>query len=138
MTCVRATGSVPMTAASASLGFMPVPGLRGALGAAAFLTPGTFLATTFFTAVVLPATVFPATFLAATFFAAGAPAFANVLRGGNLLVRGSNSNATLASSLFQLKNALNARRVRMLTNLSSRSVLPVASNFSTCSRSTGC
>ena len=34
--------------------------------------------------------------------------------------------------------ALKARRVRMETNLSSRSVLPVLSSLSICSRSIGC
>src|SRR6478672_7912292 len=104
MTSVRATGSVPITAASASLGLSPAPGLRGALGAAAFFAAATFLA---------------AGVLAAAFFAAGA-ALAKVLRGGNLLVRGSNSKATLPSSWFQARKALNARRVRIETNFSSR------------------
>src|SRR5689334_19315059 len=98
MTSVRATGSAPITAASASLGLSPAPGLRGALGAAAFFAAATFLA---------------AGVLAAAFFAAAGAALAKVLRGGNLLVRGSNSKVTLPSSLFHVRKALKARRVRI-------------------------
>src|SRR5439155_23621837 len=114
MTSVRATGSAPITAASESLGFRPAPGLRGA---AAFFAAGAFLAAGVF---------FAATFLAAAVLPAGA-ALPKVLRGGNLLPpsRGANSKVTLPSSAFQVRKALKARRVRMLTNLSSRSVLPV-------------
>src|SRR5690349_4454705 len=100
MTSVRATGSAPITAASASLGFRPAPGvvLRGALGAAVF----------FAAVVVLAVAVLPA----AVFFAAGA-ALAKVLRGGNLLPpsRGANSKITLPSSLLHVRKALKARRV---------------------------
>src|SRR5512142_3207660 len=100
MTSVRATGSAPITAASASLGFRPAPGLRGAFGAAAFLAAGVFAG---------------AVFLAATFFAGAA--LPKVLRGGNLLPpsRGANSKVTLPSSLFQTRKALKARRVRIET-----------------------
>src|SRR5690606_33528003 len=71
--------------------------------------------------------------------ALAAPVFAAaVLRGGYLDSRCSNSKLTLPASLSQARKALNARRVRMLTNLSSRSVLPVASSFCICARSTGC
>src|SRR5690606_25034989 len=112
----------PMTAASAALGCLPLAALvlRGALGAAAFFAAGAFLAA--------------ATFLAGAALAA-APA---VLRGGNLLSRGSNAKFTLPASLSQTRQALKLRRVRMDTNLSSRSVLPVASSLLICSRATGC
>ena len=79
----------------------------------------------------LPAAL-PAVVLAPAAYLAG------VLRGGNLLVRGSNSNTTLSSSAFHDKKALKARRVRLLTNLSSKSVLPVLSSLAICSRSTTC
>src|SRR3982751_5455246 len=113
MTAVRATGSAPITAASASLGRRPAPALRGALGAA------TFLAAAFFAGFVAAAPVPPADvaiFLVATFLAGALP---KVLRGGNLLPpsRGANSKVTLPSSLFHARKALKARRVRMLTNL---------------------
>src|SRR5690606_10746721 len=99
--------------------------LRGALGtlAAAVFLAAAFLAGAAFLAAALPVL-------------AGAPAA--VLRGGNLEVRGSNSKLTLPASLSQARKALKARRVRMETNLSSRSVLPVSSNLLICSRSTGC
>src|SRR6185369_9937657 len=73
--------------------------------------------------------------LAVAVFALAAPA---VLRGGNLEARGSNSKFTLPASASQARKALNERRVRIETNLSSRSVLPVASSLAICSRSTGC
>src|SRR5438105_6809130 len=119
MTSVRATGSAPITAASSALGLRPAPVLRGAFGAAAFFAGAAFLAGAFFAA---------APYFAAGSFAAGVLPAA-VLRGGNLLARGSNSKVTLPSSLFHARNALNARRVRIDTNLSSRSVLPVSSNW---------
>src|SRR5829696_7083073 len=105
MTWVRATGSAPITAASSALGLRPAPGLatRGVLGLAV-LAAGAFLA--------------------AAFFAAGAFAAFAGLRGGNL--DGANSKFTLSASLSQASMALKGRRVRMETNLSSRSVLPVS------------
>src|SRR5450830_65985 len=110
MTSVRATASPPITAASSALGVRPLPGvaLRGVL-VAAFLAAGALAAA----------------FLAGAALAA-APA---VLRGGNLLSRGSNSKFTLLAAASQAKKALKLRRVRMLTNLSSRSVLPVLSSL---------
>ncbi|MNV40722.1 hypothetical protein D3C71_1323370 [compost metagenome] len=51
---------------------------------------------------------------------------------------GANSKLTLPASLSHARWALKLRRVRMLTNLSSRSVLPVSSSLVICSRSTGC
>src|SRR5690606_13325211 len=86
-------------------------------------------------------------FAAGTFFAAaflaGAAALAAgragaPLRGGYLLSRFSNSKFTLPASASQARKALNARRGRMDTNLSSRSVLLVASSLLICSRATGC
>src|SRR5688572_2250056 len=108
MTSVRATGCAPITAASSALGVRPAAGLRGALGAAAFFAAGAFFAA--------------AAFLAAV--TVGVLVAAKLLRGGNLEVRGSNSKVTLPSSLFHTRKALKARRVRIETNLSSRSVLP--------------
>ena len=48
-------------------------------------------------------------------------------RGGNF--DGANSKFTLPASASQDSMALKARRVRMLTNLSSKSVLPVANSL---------
>ena len=89
-----------------------------------------FLGAAFFAAAFLAGAFLAGAFFAAAFFAgAFAAVLTAVLRGGYLLTRGSNSNATLSSSAFHAKNALNGRRVRMDTNLSSRSVLPVVNSF---------
>src|SRR5687767_12947086 len=107
MTWVRATGSLPITAASASLGLRPLPGLatRGVFGlavlaAGAFLA-ATFLAAAFFAAgpAVLAATVLPNGVF--TVPVRGGPA---VLRGGNL--DGANSKLTLPASASQASMAL--------------------------------
>ncbi|MNT65648.1 hypothetical protein D3C72_2036470 [compost metagenome] len=63
---------------------------------------------------------------------------AAALRAGNLPSRGSNSKFTLPASLSQARKALKLRRVRLEMNLSSRSVLPVASSLAIWSRSMGC
>src|SRR5688572_5736594 len=117
MTSVRATGSAPITAASSALGLRPAPVLRGALGAAAFLAGAAFFA-------AVLAALATGAYLAAGSFAPGVLPAAP-LRGGNL--DGANSKFTLPASLSQARKALNGRRVRMDTNLSSRSVLPVCS-----------
>ena len=96
MTWVRATGSLPMTAASASLGFKPEPGLatRATFGLATFAT-GTFLAATFLAAglAALSALVFTATVLPnGVLIVAGPVLDAAGLRGGNL--DGANSKFT--------------------------------------------
>src|SRR6187402_3136502 len=125
MTSVRATGSVPITAASSVLGLRPGPVLRGALAAAAFFA-GAFFAAGF-------AAALAAAFATGAYFAAGVLPAAP-LRGGNF--DGANSKFTLPASLSQARKALNGRRVRMETNLSSRSVLPLANSLLICSRST--
>src|SRR6188472_3486185 len=116
MTSVRATGSVPITAASSVLGLRPGPVLRGALAAAAFFA-GAFLAAGFAAALAALAT---GAYFAAGSFAAGVLPAAP-LRGGNF--DGANSKFTLPASLSHARKALNGRRVRIDTNLSSRSVL---------------
>src|SRR3954468_14983721 len=116
-------------AARSALGFKPAPALR----LVAFFAAGAFFAgAAFFAAGDF--------FAAALYGAAGSfAAFAGApLRGGNFEVRGSNSKFTLPASLTHARKALNGRRVRIETNLSSRSVLPVASSLLICSRSTGC
>src|SRR6185369_14748648 len=75
-----------------------------------------------------------AAFLAAAFLAAGA-FFAAA---GALAARGWNSKLTLPSFLSKARKALNLRRVLLETKFSSRSVLPVVSSLTTCSRPTGC
>src|SRR5664280_2119445 len=114
MTCGRATGSDPMTAAKASLGVKPAPGLaadlRGVFAAA--VLAAAFLAGAFFAG----------TFLAVAPVAAARPApvfvapavLAAVLRGGNL--EGANSKLTLPASASHASMALKPRRVRMETN----------------------
>ena len=82
-------------------------------GAAVTPSPAAFLAVARLVAAFLAAVVFPAA----------------VFRGGYLLTRGSNSKTTRPSSALHAKKALNARRVRMDTNLSSKSVFPVVSSF---------
>src|SRR5512133_53971 len=142
MTCGRATGSAPITAARAALGCRPAAGLaafltaalRGvlALALAAALGLATFLAAFLAAAPVLAARAAPV-FEATAALVKGVAA---VLRGGNLL--GANSKFTLPASASQASMALKPRRVRMETNLSSKSVLPVASSLRICSRSIGC
>src|SRR4051812_45843664 len=105
-----------MTAASSALGVSPAAALRGALVTAALpagAALGIFLAAAFFAGAI------PAVFFAAAFAGATPPAYlaavslatgvlpAAVLRGGNLLARGSNSKLTLPSSLFHARKALN-------------------------------
>src|SRR5690349_10324348 len=100
---------------------MPAPGARGFFAAAVFAGATFFAAVVFFAG----AAAFPGAAFFAPYFAAGSRAVsvlpAAVLRGGNFDVRGSNSKVTLPSSLFHARKALNARRVRMETNLSSKS-----------------
>jgi len=102
-----------------------------ALGLAAAVD---FLAAAFFAGVFVA--VFAVAFTAPLAGALGVALPAAVFRGGNLL--GANSKLTFPASGSQASMALKARRVRMLTNLSSKSVFPVASNFSICSRAMGC
>src|SRR5450830_816157 len=133
MTWARAIGSAPITAASAALGVEPAPAagaLRGAL-AATFLAAG--LAADVFAAFV-PVALVPPWLVAACLVATAARVrgVAAVLRGGNLL--GANSKLTLPSAASHTSMALKARRVRIETNLSSRSVLPVLSSLCICSR----
>src|SRR5512145_1324759 len=120
-----------MTAARAALGCLPV---------AAVVLRGAFLAAGALVAAVFAAALAAGAFLAAAFLAGAALAAgrAAVLRGGYLLSRGSNAKFTLPASASQARKALNGRRVRIDTNLSSRSVLPVASSLLICSRATGC
>src|SRR6185312_2896241 len=122
-----------MTAASAALGVRPAPGLaadlRGVLVAG--LLAAAFLAGAL--AGTLRAVLAGAALAAA---ASGAAVLAADLRGGNL--DGANSKLTLPASLSHARYALNGRRVRIETNLSSRSVLPLSSSLLICSRTTGC
>ena len=69
-------------------------------------------------------------------WAATPVALAATLRGGNF--DGANSKPTLPACASQTRKALKARRVRIETNLSSKSVLPVSSNLPICSRDTAC
>ena len=127
-----------MTAASAALGRLSEAALawRGALAGAAFL--GALFVAVFAAplAALLPALLAATRPPAVTVLAAAAAAPAATLRGGYL--DGANSKLTLPASASQASMALKARRVREETNLSSMSVLPVASSFCICARSTGC
>src|SRR5674476_1507481 len=105
MTCGRATGWLPMTAAKAALGCRPAAPLvlRGNLGLEVLTTDlaaSSFLGTFLALVAVLAAAAIPA-FVAATVLTGGWTA---VLRGGNL--DGANSKLTLPACASHASMAL--------------------------------